>query len=555
MSLDLSHGFLAETQVSTRTAQQILAGNFLTRVGLFKTTLPGGPELSIWLDRPELTFVSSPDPAANVVAVELRMIARMSGRIDEARVFVAARGRIVDRTLTVEGELRACPAVNFNDSAPSDFTVTSPPNSDYDAAVVDAVKALLRSRSPFALGPLAPGAGSRIIRTYFNVEGHPEGVLVIFPVPFGQPPTPPSVTAHVGTERDAILLIPDDLVNAAIATGKAQAGLGTLPAQLNENVRANSLDIRLQNGHIRIDGSGVATTDVLGIDIDTDFNFSVFVQPLIQGGRVTINVLSAQSSFSGAVADFADFITGGAITRLMEEMLPRALDGLSLGSIQGLNFYADTVPPGDSAPASVSMIPQVFVNGLGIRYDVHTSEPALLEPPYFRGHTGSKEFHVKPCQFGDFISSRNLRRFPSREAAIRAGYDGCKTCQPEFSIASFGDLAVKVAHPADVEPGNPVKVRADYADTLVRFGVTLSPDAEEEQSGPPFDDDGVPTHFVALTRIVPAAWTVTVSCGAWSVAATVDVGARFIDAAGVLQGSRTELRATVGQPDLVPADG
>jgi hypothetical protein len=104
----------------------------------------------------------------------------------------------------------------------------------------------------------------------------------------------------------------------------------------------------------------------------------------------------------------------------MEEMLPRALDGLSLGSIQGLNFYADTAPPGDSAPATVSMIPQVFVNGLGIRYDVHTSEPALLEPPYFRGHTGSKEFHVKPCQFGDFISTKNLRRFP----VSRGGHPG-----------------------------------------------------------------------------------------------------------------------------------
>lgn len=546
MSLDLSHGFFAETQISARTARQIFAANFLTRVGLSRTTAPDGSELLIWFDRPELSFALSPDPAANGVVVVLETIARLSSRMDEARVVVSARGTIVDRTLVVAGQTRACPSVNFNNSAASDFTVTSTPNADYDGPVLVAVTALLRSQSPFALGPLAPGQGSRIIRTYFG-EGHEEGFLVMFPVPFGQPATPATVAAHGG---DAVLLIPDDLVNRAIDAGKAQAGLATLPAQINENVRANSLDVLLQNGHIRIDGSGVAMTEVLGIDIDTDFTFSVFVQPLIQGGQVRINVLSAQSDFSGAVADFADFITAGAITRLMEEMLPNALDGLSLGSVQGLTFYSDTAPPGDSAPATVSEIPRVFVNGLGIFYDVHVSEPAPLQPPYFRGHKGSKEFHVTPCEFGDVISSKNLRRFPTRNAAIRAGYDGCKTCQPEFSVASFGDVAVTVVHPPDVEPGKPVTVEADYRDDLVRFGVTLSPDAEKAESRSPFDDNGVLKHFVQLPRIVPGAWMVTVTCGDWFVSAPVGVRRRFIDAAGAVQGERTELSAIVGEQNL-----
>jgi hypothetical protein len=159
---------------------------------------------------------------------------------------------------------------------------------------------------------------------------------------------------------------------------------------------------------------------------------------------------------------------------------------------------------------------------------------------------------VSPCEFGDLIKAENLKLFPTRDAAIQRGYDGCSTCLPEFSIASFGDLDVNVVHPPDVEPDEPVVVRADYADTLVRFNVTLSPESEETEStfASDGDEDGVFVNHATLSHIVPATWTVTVSCGAWSASTSVAVEKRFVDAEGHLQGPRTALQATVGQPGL-----
>lgn len=363
------------------------------------------------------------------------MTARLSNRIDEALVGVTARGRIVDRKLTVDGKSRACPAVDFNQSSPSDFTVgQSIP--EYDAAVLPVVTALLRKLSPFSLAPLAAGAGTRLYRTYFNAEGHTDGLLVTFVSLLGGA-TPPTVTGRVSVDTDAALIVPDDLLNPAIAAGMASAGLGSLPAQLNPDVRVSGLSVTLQNGHILMDGAGTNTTEVLGIDIDTDFSFKVFAQPLVQGGVVTMHVLSTQQDLDGAFADFADFISAGALTRLMEEMVPKALEGMSLGSFAGLDFFSPTAPANDSAPASVNTIIRVFVNGLILQYDVASPvSPARVRPPYFRGHVVSREFHRAGCDFGDLIKASNRRLFPTFQNAIQKGYDGCATCQPDFNVAS-----------------------------------------------------------------------------------------------------------------------
>lgn len=549
MSLDLSHGFPAESQVDTRVVQQIFAGNFLSRVGVFKATQGDGSQLTVWFDQPELTLVRNPDPAAASVEVRLLMTARASNRIDEGRVAVTARGRIVDRKVAVDGKSRACPAVDFNQSSPGDFVVGAV-TSAYDAIVLPFVIELLRKLSPLALGPLASGIGTRTYCTYFDVEGHTDGLLVMFVSPFVAGPTPPTVTGHVSADTDAVLIVPDDLVNPAIAAGMTTAGLGSLPAQLNPDVRVNRLSVSLQNGHILMDGAGTNTTEVLGIDIDTDFSFKVFAQPLVQGGVITMHVLSTQQDLDGGLADFADFISAGALTRLMEEMVPKALEGMSLGTFAGLEFFSRTAPADDSAPASVSMIIRVLSNGLILQYDVEPSVPAAVRPAYFRGHLQSREFHVAGCKFGDLIKAKNARLFPTFEAALQKGYDGCATCQPDFNVASFGDLAVTVVHPSGVEADLPITLTADYEGTLMRFDVTLAPDRETTESKRPFDDGGVPTHSLSLSHIVPAKWMLTVECGDWFVSQPVGVQKRFVDASGVLQGPRTELRGTVGQPGL-----
>lgn len=555
MSLDLSHGFLAEVQFKTLMTQQIFAANFLERTAQFGVTISPTRDLTMWFDSPDLSLVRHPDPAITEVEATIRLIARLSDRFDEARVAITARGRVFDRTVNVGVGTRACPSVDFGESAPSAFSQTFTDNTAYDSVVLDAVRRMLAQQSPYALGPLAASAGKRLYRTYFDIPDHSEGLLVMFVTPFGEPPTPATVpVALFGS--DAMLLVPDDLVNPGIRRGLDEAGLGTLPAQLNPDVKVRSLNVTLQNGHIRIEGAATKTTDFLGIPVNTDFNFTAFVQPLVQSdGSVGIHVISTQQDLDDTFGDFADFITAGALTRLMERLVPAAVSGLSLGTFQGLDFFASTVADTqDSAPATAGSLPFVFNNGLGIPFDVRVTTPAEVPPPYFRGHVHSREFHIRGCQFGDRISFANLRKFPTREGAIMAGYDGCATCQPDFSIASFGDLRVEILHPPGVEPAAPVTVRATYAGDLVRFGLPLAPPMEEDISTNPVDSDGVPTHFSSFDHIVPTDWTVSVVSGGWSVETTVGVGTRFIAADGQLQGSRTVLRGTVGQPGLPLVD-
>jgi hypothetical protein len=549
MSLDLTHGFVAELHVSWFVASHIFAANFLTRHATSKTSVGDGRELSLWFDEPRLRLVGGDGPAA--VEVDLFVTARLSDRIDQARIGFTARGPLVDRQVTVAGRTRACPSADFAGITVETLTMMMSTNPAYDDTVRGVVANLLRDES-VSVGPLLPGAGKRFYRTYHNVPGHEQvGLLAAFVAPFGEPATPPGVDARLAATQDAILLVPDDFVRPAIDTGLAKAGLATMPAQLNPDVRVNSLDVSLQNGHIRIQGTATKTTDVLGIDIDTDFTFTAFVQPIVQDdGTIGIHVITTQQDLDDTLGDFADFITAGALTRLMEELVPAAFSGLSLGSVSGLDFLSDTAPSGESAPATPSSILDVFANGLGVSYDVALADPVEVEPPFIRGHRGSREFHIKGCAFGDLIAAANLVLFPTHQAALQAGYDGCATCQPEFSVAVFGDVNVLIAHPLDVEPGQPVTVRAVYASDIVRFGVLLAPEPEEIQDATPFDDEGMPTNSATFRNIVPAPWVVTVTCGAWSASETVDVHRRFKDATGTTQGSVTTVRGTVGQVGL-----
>lgn len=552
MSLDLTHGFLAEMHIEWRVANNIFAGNFLTRHGKRTTSIAPGSDLTLWFDTPRLRLVETAGPAQ--VEVDLFMTARLSDRFDEGRVGLTARGPVVDLPVTVGGESRVCPTVDFSGTTAEGLTLIMSTNAEYDASVRTVVANLLRGEK-YAVGPLMSPAGKRFYRSYFEVPGHENvGLLAVFVAPFGEPPTPPGVDTRLSPLQEVILLVPDDLVRPAIDRGLAQAGLATMPADLNENVRVNTFDVSLQNGHIRIAATGRAQTEVIGLEVGADLSFTGFFQLLIEpDDTIKVHVISIQHDIDSPLLDVADFFSAGAITRLLEELVPGVVTNLVSGlapDVGGLDVLSRTAPNGVSAPATPGPLLSIFANGLGITWKVTEEIPAQLEPPFIRGHQQSREFHVQPCPFGDLISSANLKRFPSHQAALRAGYDGCATCQPDFSVASFGDLSVRVAHPADVEPGLPVTIRADYAGNVERFGVTLAPDPEQFEDASPFDDEGVPTNSATFANLVPAPWMVTLSCGSWTTSATIDVARRFRDATGTVQGPVTRVRATVGQDGL-----
>lgn len=550
MSLDLSHGFFAEVQYDARTVQRVFAANFLSRAGLVRLQLPDR-DLAMWFDQPIVALVKDGDPAPRV-EVTLRLFARLSDRSDEARVFLTARGPIKDRKVLVGAETRACPSVDFT-AATADIAQTFTSSSAYDPFVLPAVRRVLRE-APFAVGPTSDDVGKRFYRTYFDFPDRPEGLLVMFVAVLGEPPTPPRVSEEL-VGSDVMLLVPDDLVNPAITQGVAQAGLGTLPAPLSAEVTIDSLQVTLERGHIRIAGSGRKFTDILGTPVGVGFRFTAFVQLLINpDGTTDIHVIRTQQEIDDPAAEVVDFLAAGVLTRVLDRVLPQAVAGLSLGAVTGLDFLSDEAPaPDDSAPASPRSLTSVFANGMGIGFDVNISVPPEIQPPYFRGHLASRQFHVAGCRFGDLISAANLRKFPSTTAALTVGYDGCSVCQTDFHVPEFGTIAVDVSHPPGIEPDKPVTLRATYAGDLVRFNVPLSPEPEQDTSTEAVDLDSGPTHFLLVDPVAPTDWIVSLTCGSWSVQETIRVAKRVKAENGEVTGERTQLIATVGEPGLVPA--
>lgn len=50
--------------------------------------------------------------------------------------------------------------------------------------------------------------------------------------------------------------------------------------------------------------------------------------------------------------------------------------------------------------------------------------------PVYVGNTRSKKFHYPDCQWAQEINPKNRVDFKTREEAIEAGYEPCKTCRP-----------------------------------------------------------------------------------------------------------------------------
>jgi len=57
---------------------------------------------------------------------------------------------------------------------------------------------------------------------------------------------------------------------------------------------------------------------------------------------------------------------------------------------------------------------------------------ARLKAKYF-GHVESKKYHMKDCEYGRKISSRNMKYFSSVSEAKASGYIRCYECYPPES--------------------------------------------------------------------------------------------------------------------------
>jgi hypothetical protein len=548
MARELTDGFAIAAQLTESVASDIFASALLSTMPKFQRQVDGGVQLEAWFGRPSLSLVANANPAVNTVQVRLPLTARASNRFDETAAEVVARPVITQEEVEVNGRRTIHPSIDFRGLGANAYQVTAD-IPEFVPLIRTAIVNQLRERPPLSLAPLVTGVAERVhIRTYTEDAGTANGDLVVLFAddrPGGSTPTPPRVVERTNSTT---VLVPRELIDEKIREGLVEQGLGNLPAPVpnSDRVRLNSFAVELRDGHVFVSGTGTKTTEIV-VDVETDFTFKAWLQLLVQDEQVTVNVLRTEQD-ADLLADVLDFFSAGFVTRLMERVVPKAIQSVSLAAFGGLTVFASEVPAGRAfARARASGIVTCFTTGLGVPVQVIAPVPSPAEPTYpFRGNRESREFHVAGCPFGDIMKVWKRVKFPTWQAAVAAGYDGCDTCQTQFNVAAFGVLDFEVDQPQDADV-NSLSIVATYTGGGQRFGVPLAPRPERVHESSAGESA---VHKSRLSKIVPGAWHLRLEAGTWSTEGDVEVTRMFVNEDGGVEGNPTKVRAVVGQAGI-----
>jgi hypothetical protein len=209
-------------------------------------------------------------------------------------------------------------------------------------------------------------------------------------------------------------------------------GLKNLPAPVprQDGLSLTALSIGWDTGFFFITGAAKKEVGPFTGSV----TFQAWVQLYVADSKVDVIVRRTDQD-GDWLLDVGDLFTAGAITRLLEEIIPRAVSSIGGGAFGSLSVFASGVPA-EQAFATVHALGNVGIHLTGLSIPVipvgdDTQNPPAV--PYHRGNTDTREFHVAGCQFGDKLKAVRLRQFPTWQAAIAAGYNGCWTCQREFN--------------------------------------------------------------------------------------------------------------------------
>lgn len=546
----LTDGFSIAALVPEAMLSQVFSRTFLQRLPGMEVNAGQGRTFTAWFTGATLTLAPKPFPQVNPVVVQLSVLARMTGQWDEVACTVVVRTHVTQVRVGSGDQAFVAPIVDFRTTAPDGFEVGGLDPDEipiWEPVLRAAITSRLAAISPLTAGPLLPEAGGA---EYFLTTdpatpyGAGDGVLAVHVwSDAGPPPNPPRGLAPRNVRADrAVALVPRDRVDAAIDAGLAANGLKNLPAEVQgETITAFRIEWREFGqgaGHFYISG----TADHWTGDVD----FEAWVRLSVVDGRVVVNVVRTRAD-TGFLADLVDLFSGGAITRTLEEVLPRAVGGIGGGAFGGLGAFATDNLPQQAAFATVSVNGSIDIwpDGLGVParlvpVEVTSSFPA---PTYLRGHRGTREFHAEGCRYGALV--KFPWRFPTWQRAVQFGFNGCWHCQSEFNVVAAGSLSVVVTGEGGGGPST--KVTARLLNAPPRFGVTVSPPEESLSGKFGWREQEQARHYTSEV-LVPGTWEVTASHDDWSVTTTVEVG-KWWTTDGTRQGTTTVVRVAVGSPD------
>jgi hypothetical protein len=319
---------------------------------------------------------------------------------------------------------------------------------------------------------------------------------------------------------DGGLAIPADTVNASIKQNLKDMGLDSdsLPSPMpgDSDLTVYALCIQLRDGHLRVTG-----------DVD-DIEFSANLGLKISGGTVTTIVHKVDFDLPWYL-DFLDAF-GGAITRAMEEELPKALSGLSQ-AMSGLDLFASNLPnpnlPGNPVTINVSVGGLVSIRSSGIVIPIGINpqfDAVPIElPTYIKGNRETKEFHLSTtCIYGKKLSWKKTQYLPGLVPAIRQGYNGCWTCAREYSHPA-GRIIFTVqstGNAPDTEIAREIGIVGKLVDPLFIDGVEVTDPPFESRKTYVKKSDGNGIWEISVTSmsnlVQPGNWEFTVTSENWT---------------------------------------
>lgn len=545
MPTELTDGFDLAAQISSEMVRRVFSASFLRLLPGLRQNIAGN-ELTLWFSTPSLTLLPKPLVFVNPVEITLPFLARASDQFDEATGAVVIRTTISQVEVGSGADTLIAPVVDFRPNAVDSFQVTGLSATGqpiWASRITAAIKPTLERISPFTAGPLFPERSAQyFLSTQPDASfGTGVGVLCVYIWTSGgsPPPVPRSVTPRRISADRAVALVPRDRVEQAIEAGLQANGLRNLPKDVGGvTLTAFSIqwrDFGVGDGHFYLTGE---VDHFLG-----DVSFEAWVKLHVDHGQVKVDVLRTKHDASFFV-DLADLFSGGAITRMLEEVLPRAVGGIGGGAFGSLAVFATGAVPEPQAFAAMDVDGKIDIwpSGLGVPADlVATSSPPSFPPPaYLRGHRATREFHTESCEFGALIKSP--ARFPTWQYAIAMGYNGCWYCQQEHNVVAVGQLFVEVAGVASPMP----KVSAQLISEVKRFGVTVRPQVEELQGRFGWNE-AKKSRTYSAHPLVPGTWQVIVSHEDWQVTTTVEV-AKAWRSEGATHGTATMVHTEVGSP-------
>lgn len=319
---------------------------------------------------------------------------------------------------------------------------------------------------------------------------------------------------------DGGLAIPADTVNASIQQNLISMGLdpASLPSPMpgDPDLTVYALSIELRDGHLKVTGN-----------VD-DIDFSASLGFKISDGEATTIVHSVDFDLPWYL-DFLDAF-GGAITRAMEEELPKALAGLSQ-AMAGLDAFADSLPdpnllPGNPVAIKVSVGGLVSIRSNGIVVPIAVTPEfdavSIEVPTYIKGNPTTKEFHLGPCIYGNKLKWSNRRNLLDWVAAIRQGYNGCWTCAREYSHPA-GRIIISVRSTGnlpDTSVTRDISVVGKLVEPMVIDGVDVvdPPFGVTKRYSSPTDSSGTWKVSIGSSAnlVQPGKWRLTASSEGWS---------------------------------------